>query len=116
MNPEQTLTESRTLLILLIPTECQALYPVVRIGSSHPLTLTRKGVLLPPLGVHGGDTLACGGVSRGANSEEGTDTLVRYSMYSIIPLRRVYVDTLPYTLCCQLLDIWRDYPIRQMFF
>jgi hypothetical protein len=84
MNPEQTLTESRTLLILLTPTECQAFYPVVRIGSSHPLT--RKEVLLP-LWVQGGNTLACGVVSRGANSDEGTDILVPYSMYTIIPLR-----------------------------
>ncbi len=28
-------------------TECQAFFPVVRIGSPHPFT--RKGVLLPPL-------------------------------------------------------------------
>jgi hypothetical protein len=33
-------------------TECQAFYPVVRIGSPHPLTCKR--VLFPPLWIQGG--------------------------------------------------------------
>jgi hypothetical protein len=37
-------------------TECQAFYPVVKIGSSHPLS--HKRVLHPHFGSMGGDTLA----------------------------------------------------------
>ncbi len=53
-----------------------------------PHTLTRKKrVLSPPFGAKGGDTLACGeGLGR-PDSDEGTDTLEFYSMYTIIPLR-----------------------------
>jgi hypothetical protein len=49
-------------------TECQVLSSAVRIGS--PLPLTRKRVLPPPL------WFACGEGARGANSNEGKDTLV----------------------------------------
>jgi hypothetical protein len=58
-------------------TECQAFCPiVVRIGSP------RKRVL-HPLGVQGGDTLACGGEGvEGPNSEERTDTVVLSDMYN----------------------------------
>ncbi len=49
-------------------TDCQALCPVVRIGSP----LTRKRVLLPPLGPRGEPRL----LERGPNPDEGTDTLV----------------------------------------
>ncbi len=50
--------------------ECQDFYPVVRIGSPRPLT--RKRVLRPLWFRVGGHSLG------GANSDEGTDTLVLY--------------------------------------
>jgi hypothetical protein len=57
-------------------TECQAFSPVVRIGS-HPRLLNRKRVLPPPWFGGGGHTrLRESGRRVGANSGEGTDTLV----------------------------------------
>jgi hypothetical protein len=56
-------------------TECQALYPVVRIRSSHPLT--RKRVLLVPFGFTGGrHTGLWGDGVEGPNSDDGTAHLV----------------------------------------
>jgi hypothetical protein len=57
-------------------TECQAFFPVVRtMGYPHPQCSSPSS--------KGGDTLAFGGEGGGANSDEGTDTLVLYG----IPLR-----------------------------
>jgi hypothetical protein len=80
-------------------TECQALFPV-RIGSptpspareccSSPLWVQGKGETHSLAG-EGGDTLACGEGVGGPNSDEGTDTLVWYSMYTIIHLRLKYI-------------------------
>jgi hypothetical protein len=48
--------------------ECQAFFPVVRIGSPHPLT-PQGGVAPSPFGPHGGRTrLRCEGVG-GPNSD-----------------------------------------------
>jgi hypothetical protein len=63
--------------------ECQAFFPVVLIGSPQPLT--RKRVLLPPLGPRG-DTLACGGGGWGDPILTMGQTLW-YSRYTKIPLR-----------------------------
>jgi hypothetical protein len=53
-------------------TECQAFYPVVRIGSAHPLTRSR---VRSPL-VQGVGSLAWGEGVGGLNSDEGTYTVV----------------------------------------
>ncbi len=61
-------------------TECQAFYPVVWIGSPHPLTTY---IVLFPLWVLGRVTLAYGGGGwRGPNSDDGTDFLVLYVYYN----------------------------------
>jgi hypothetical protein len=58
-------------------TECQDLFPVVRIRSPH--TLTRKVVLLlPPLGPRGETHSFAEERVGGLSSDEGTDTLVLY--------------------------------------
>jgi hypothetical protein len=52
-------------------------FPVVRIGSPHPLT--RKGVLFFPPVVPGRETRSLAGEGMGGpNSDEGTDTLALY--------------------------------------
>ncbi len=43
---------------------------------ASPCPLTRKLVVASPLWFQGGDTLACGDWAEGANSDEGTETLV----------------------------------------
>ncbi len=55
-------------------TECQAFFPVVRIGSPHP----PGSVAPPPFGSNGGGTFACEGENGGPNYEAGTGTLVLY--------------------------------------
>jgi hypothetical protein len=55
-------------------TECQSFWPVVRIGSPHPLH--RKRVCPPSKIQVGGHTLACGNGVGEANTDEGTDTMV----------------------------------------
>ncbi len=55
-------------------TDCQAFYPVVRIGYPHSLTPYR--VLLLLHGSMGGNTLACRGGGKGPNSDDGTDMVV----------------------------------------
>jgi hypothetical protein len=62
-------------------TECQALYPVVRIGSfqfPHP----QASVAPPPLGKT--NSLAGGGGT--PNSDEGTDIVVLYVQYNPLVL------------------------------
>jgi hypothetical protein len=72
-------------------TDCQAFYPVVRIGSPH--SLTRKRVLLLPHGSMGGNTLACGGGGvRGPNSDDGTDILAVYVGLLYNPATRLVLD------------------------
>jgi hypothetical protein len=61
-------------------TECQAFFPVVRIGSPDPLTC--KGVLLlPPLGPRG-EKHSLAEEKVGPNSDEGKDTLELYVYYN----------------------------------
>ncbi len=65
-------------------TECQAFYPVVRIGSPP---LTRKRVLLPhPFWTKGGDTLLVGEGVGGPNADDWTLWYYRYMYSTIIPL------------------------------
>jgi hypothetical protein len=66
--------------------ECQAFSPVVRIGSSRPLT--HKRVMPPPLRFRGGDTLACGREGegtqlgqRGRHSSPSTAVTLTWSKY-----------------------------------
>ncbi len=59
----------------------QAFYPVVGIGSSHPI-LTRKRLLLHPFGSKGVNTLPCAGGGGGPNSDDGTDALVLTVYYN----------------------------------
>ncbi len=67
-------------------TECQAFYPVFRIGSSLPLTSKR---VLPPFWPNGGPTRLQG---RGKRTpfHDGTDTLVLW--YILIPLQQSWVS------------------------
>jgi hypothetical protein len=81
-------------------TECHAFFPLVGIGSPHPLT--RKRVLLPLFGFKGRDTLAFGGSGWGMgvpNSDEGTDTLV----LNVRILQSLYA---PETACLKLFHLW----------
>jgi hypothetical protein len=62
-------------------TECQAFFPVVRIGPPTPSPPRES--CHPPFVSKRGDTLACGeGGAGGPNYDEGTDTLVLYVYYN----------------------------------
>ncbi len=70
-----TLLHARRCVILRPQNKkCQAFSPFVGIGSPRPLTQQR--VLPPPFGFKLGTHSLAGEGAGGANSDEGTDTLV----------------------------------------
>jgi hypothetical protein len=69
----------------LYSTECQAFYPVVRLGPPAPSPA--RECCSPSFGSKGSITRLLGREEGGPNSDDGTDTFGTLGILSIIPLR-----------------------------
>ncbi len=82
-------------------TECQAFFPVVRIGPLTPSTA--RDCCSSPMWFQGGDTLAHGGrllPCGGANYDEGTDNPVLYVYYNLSTMYTFRISLFLFILLC----------------